>query len=379
MKRFDEWMEAALYSPGGGFYERGGAAGGARGDFITSPEVGPLFGAVVARAVAGLFEELGIEHGHVVEVGAGRGALAVSMLTAGLPEGCRYVAVERSAALRVRAGELLGDRAEVVASLDEAVELLGGGAIDGGAIDGGAIGGGAIDGETFDGETFDGEIFDGVTFDGVIVANELLDNLPFRILERTDEGWADLHVVDDGHDDRPQPRPVLLRESDRNPVGFPQQKGSGLGSGLGTRLPVIDAASSWVDDARRRLRRGRVIAFDYGVATTAELVDRPWLRTYVGHQRGDDPFAATTGTCDITTDIAIDQLPTPTSAGTQAEWLRRHGIDDLVAEGKAVWAERAHLGDLEAIRARSRVNEAEALLDPAGLGAFLVTEWDPAP
>ena len=45
-------------------------------------------------------------------------------------------------------------------------------------------------------------------------------------------------------------------------------------------------------------------------------------------------------------------------------------------EGRAIWRERAAIGDLEAVRARSRVTEAEALLDPAGLGAFRVLEWD---
>ena len=45
---FEAWVEACLYDPDGGFYAAGGAAG-RRGDFITSPEVGPLFGAVVAR------------------------------------------------------------------------------------------------------------------------------------------------------------------------------------------------------------------------------------------------------------------------------------------------------------------------------------------
>lgn len=339
LKRFDEWMEDALYAPDVGFYERGGSAGGARGDFITSPEVGPLFGAVVARAVARWFGELDVVDGVVVEVGAGRGALAVSMLTAGLPDGARYVAVERSATLRAAASELLGDRAEVVATLDDVAPALG--------------------------------RAPGEPFDGVIVANELLDNLPFRIVGWTGDGWADLHV-DERH---PQPHPVLSRESDRNPVGFPQQKGLGLGQ----RLPLLERAAAWVDDARHRLRRGRVLVFDYGVATTAELLDRQWLRTYSGHQRGDDPFALPAGHADVTTDVAIDQLPEPASLWTQAEWLRAHGIDELVAEGKAVWAERAHLGDLQAIRARSRVNEAEALLDPTGLGAFLAVEWDPTP
>ena len=57
---------------------------------------------------------------------------------------------------------------------------------------------------------------------------------------------------------------------------------------------------------------------------------------------------------------------------TQAEWLRDLGVDDLVADARAQWDERAHIGDLEALRHRSRITEAAALLDPAGLGAHRV-------
>ena len=77
----------------------------------------------------------------------------------------------------------------------------------------------------------------------------------------------------------------------------------------------------------------------------------------------------------MTVEVAVDQLPPGAVVDTQAAFLRRFGIDDLVETGRHLWEERAHLGDLEAIRARSRVAEAEALLDPAGLGNFTVLEW----
>jgi len=48
--RFGEFVDAALYDPHSGFFSRGGGAG-RRGDFLTGPEVGPLFGAVIARAL----------------------------------------------------------------------------------------------------------------------------------------------------------------------------------------------------------------------------------------------------------------------------------------------------------------------------------------
>lgn len=65
----------------------------------------------------------------------------------------------------------------------------------------------------------------------------------------------------------------------------------------------------------------------------------------------------------------------PTSVTTQAAFLAAHGIDELVEEGRRTWEQRAHLGDLEALRGRSRVREAEALSEPGGLGSFVVLEW----
>jgi hypothetical protein len=55
--------------------------------------------------------------------------------------------------------------------------------------------------------------------------------------------------------------------------------------------------------------------------------------------------------------------------------LRAWGIDEVVAEGRAEWDERAHVGDLAAMKARSRAGESAVLLDPAGLGGFRVLEW----
>ena len=144
-------------------------------------------------------------------------------------------------------------------------------------------------------------------------------------------------------------------------------------------MPVQAAARAWVLEALALARPddgGRLVTLDY-CSTTAGLSARPvaeWLRTYREHQRGAAPLAAP-GTQDITAEVCLDQLPKPTTTSSQAEWLRAHGIDDLVAEGRRVWEERAHVGDLAAVKMRSRITEAEALLDPAGLGAFTVAEW----
>ncbi len=102
-----------------------------------------------------------------------------------------------------------------------------------------------------------------------------------------------------------------------------------------------------------------------------------WLRTFVGHERGGPPLDRP-GTQDITVEVPLDQLArvaSPDAVSSQAEFLARHGVDELVEEGRRVWDERAATGDLAAMRARSRVREAEALGDPSGLGGFSVVEW----
>ena len=101
------------------------------------------------------------------------------------------------------------------------------------------------------------------------------------------------------------------------------------------------------------------------------------MRTYRGHDRGTHPLHAP-GTQDITCDVAIDQLAAvrpPDFVRTQAQFLTAHGIDALVEEGRRIWGARAARPDLEALAMRSRIREAEALGDPAGLGAFTVLEW----
>lgn len=318
--RFDEYQRLCLYHPEHGYYSRGGRAGRRGADFITSPEVGALFGAVLANVVDSVWRGLGRPvRFDLVEVGAGRGALMRSILDAApqCSEALLAVCVEQSATLREQARELLGDRAEVLAELPAR------------------------------------------PIAGVILANELLDNLVVRLIERTPDGWVEVWVGDDGE---------VLRSTDLDPEWSVP---------VGTRLPVQAEAAAWVASAIGALGAGRLIAIDYGVATTRELTDRPWLRTYAEHRRGTDPYQSP-GDLDITCDVAFDQLPGSPTISTQAEFLVRHGIEPLVADARATWHERAHLGDLPALRARSRVGEAEALCDPGGLGAFLVAEWNVA-
>lgn len=308
-------VQLALYHPDLGFYETGGAAG-RTGDFLTSPEVGPLFGTVLARALDVWWSELGEPSPFpVVEAGAGRGTLARAVLAAApsCAPAMRYVAVERSAALRAQHPAGVESRAELP---DE-------------------------------------------PFTGVVLANELLDNLPFDLLERTAAGWAEVLV--DEH----------LRE-----VLVPVGDDPGVDAEVGARIPVQRAARTWVEAALDLVQAGRLVVIDYADPTSS-MARRPWtdwVRTYRGHGRGGHPLVDL-GRQDITCEVAVDQLPRPTSDRNQADFLRAYGVDELAEEARQAWQERAHIGDLQALVARSRVHEAAALTDPAGLGAFRVLEW----
>jgi SAM-dependent MidA family methyltransferase len=319
---FRDFMELALYDENG-FYAAGGQAG-RRAHFLTSPEVGPLFGAVLARFLDAEFARLGAPDPFtVVDAGAGPGTLARAVLAAqpACAGALSYVAVERSPR----------QREQHPAGIESRPGLPPG------------------------------------PIDGVILANELLDNLPFR-LAAFDGAWREALVTesDDGAFVE-----VLSSPLAPVPAVLPDRPAHGA------RAPLQDDASAWLSRARSLLRSGRVVVIDYARTSTAELTGRPWrdwLRTYRAHGRGGH-YLAEPGEQDITADLALDQFPEPDAARAQAQFLRRWGIEELVDEGRRAWERAAATPDLLALAMRSRVSEAEALLDPSGLGGFTVAEW----
>lgn len=354
---FDELMAVALYDPVGGFYVGGGHAG-RRGDFITSPEVGPLFGAVVARALDEWWQAAGEPPVFVVvEAGAGPGTLAHAILHAQprCTSALRYVLVERSESQRAKHADRLPLEEPASAFASAHTPDDGQQAADPPA--------GPIVVSLAQLPRLPGPC--------VVLANELLDNIPFRLAERIADGWAEVLVGIDGSALVEVLVPLVASDA----VWL---DGLAPGAAPGARVPIQREASAWLRDAVELAGpAGRVVAFDYATST-AELASRSsmeWVRTYRGHHRGGSPLEGL-GTQDITCEVAIDQLcVAPTSVHSQADWLRLHGLDVLVTEGRRIWTERAATGDLAAVRARSRIGEAEALTDPGGLGGFRVLEW----
>lgn len=319
--RFDKFMSHALYGPHG-FYANHGRAG-RRGDFLTSPEVGPLFGHVISRYLDGVWESLGHPKTFdLLEVGAGPGTLARSILAsdARCLSSLSYVAVEVSAEQR----KLHPSGIKSVATTPS----------------------------------------DPVN--GVVFANELLDNIPFRLFV-FDGIWCESYVSEtrDGFVEE-------LRPVEDLPSVLPST------APHGSRVPYQEEARNWVMNALQLLESGRLLTIDYGRQSTEETLNvdwRKWLRTYSLHGRGKH-YLREVGKQDITCDVMFDQIfeGVDVHFTSQMDFLEAYGLKDLVEEGRRYWEANASFPDLRTMAMRSRVSEAEALIDPQGLGSFTVAE-----
>ena len=227
---FWKFMELALYAPGLGYYSAGATKFGDAGDFITAPELSPLFAACVADALAPVLQQLGPES-VLVEVGGGSGAFAETCLSKllaidALPS--RYAILEPSADLRERQRARLRERLPPL--LFELVEWL------------------------------DGPIQ--ASWNGVLFANEVVDALPTpRFAIRGGEVFEE-HVALDGEGRfmrcERAADPMLASAVRRVERGLPQPFADGYRSELLAQLPY------WVQAVVGGMRDGALLFIDYG-------------------------------------------------------------------------------------------------------------------
>jgi SAM-dependent MidA family methyltransferase len=323
---FAEFMEWALYDPEEGFYTR--LPVGEEGHYVTSPHVSPVFGRLLARQVAELWELLDRPAPFdVVEVGAGDGTLARQILGAAPAEllgSLRYRAVERSASAR---------RALQSAGIEALVSLS--------------------------------KLADPVV--GCVIANELLDNLPFHRLRGTPNGTVELFVgLEAGRLALVEAAP----SSDVLLVGVPALA-------PGEEFVVSPATFAFLDEAEAALERGYIWLVDYGFEDDAE---RRSVHGY-SHHRVHDDLLAEPGSTDITAGVDFAALARHTgSLGlqvwgpiSQREVLLSLGFGELDEQAQARQVEAiATRRGIDALRIYSDRNRANLLLGRAGLGAAWV-------
>jgi len=327
---FERFMALCLYDAAGGFFTAGPIRSVKAGDFLTSPEVSPWFGRILARFVDG---ELGraAQPRTLVEVGAGSGSLLRPLVESLEQSVDAVVAIEASPAAR----DLLGNAGfEVKRDLDD----------------------------------LSGPIR------GVILANELLDNLPMRLAAKRGDGWEErwIGLGDDGLE-------LVAAPARPDTVAWLEASGGPVPEG-GIVEVQIDA-ERWLIRALDLLAEGSVVVIDYG-ATAEELAPRRavgTLRTYRAHHLGPDPLLEP-GATDITADVNFTALLTAAAAAgadvalhRQDDFLVDYGLRTELATLRATELELAAGDDATGrLVVRSEIKDAETLLHPRGLGDFRV-------
>lgn len=323
---FAEYLDHVLYAPGLGYYSAGATRFGSHGDFVTAPELGSAFAGCLARVVRQLQAE--IPATTVLEFGAGSGVLAADLLTAlaDAPPG-QYLIVEVSADLRERQRRTLAARVPHLLSRVQWLDRL-----------------------------------PAVPVDGLVIANEVVDAIPFSCFRMA--GGVPLAlgvgVVDGSLAWAARPADPALRDA---------LVAAGLGDGVelpdGYTGEVRPRADPWVATLAGCLGQGLALLVDYGGA--AREVYHPdrrdgTLLCHYRHRAHADPFLWP-GLQDITAWVDFSRLAAAAVAaglsvaayGTQAHFLLANGVLDAAAQGDA--ASRARWSQ-----------EVGALLLPGGLG-----------
>jgi SAM-dependent MidA family methyltransferase len=332
---FDEFMALALYDPDGGYFTSGPLRSELSGDFLTSPEVSPLFGETLGRFVAAEAARLGSAVVDLVEAGAGSGSLLRPLLDhlAAVGVSARPVAIEVSEAARRRLG----------AAVPEAAPASGLDAIAPGLC-------------------------------GVVIANEVLDNLPAAVAVRRSGGWVERFVGSSGESlsyVEVGARPVVAAWADLHAGPVPD----------GGVVEVQLAAGEWLRRALGLVESGSVVVIDYGDDAEGLAVRRVegTVRTYRGHHLGPDPLHEP-GATDITLDVdfgalrkVAEQVGAAVTVTTQRDFLADWGLGERLLALREHELALARDGDpIQRLEARHLLTGGEALLHPRGLGDFRV-------
>lgn len=324
---FADYMHAALYAPGLGYYAAGVHKLGAGGDFVTAPELTPLYGRALAAQLAQVLAQL--DAAEIVEVGPGSGMLAADVLTELAAQGrlpARYLLLEVSPDLRQRQRQQLAARVpELMAQLSWIDALP-------------------------------------ERWHGVVIANEVLDAVPVHLVARRSAQWFERGVTVDASTrfafrDRPLQAGGLR---DMAQARFPQ--------GGDYTSELNPAAEAMVSELARRCDRGLLLLVDYGFPTAEYYHPQRTTGTLMMHYRHRalaDPFFCP-GLCDLTAHVDFSAMARAGVAGgmsvagftSQAQFLVACGVLDAL--------ERC--GDPRSAAYLRAANAVQKLTSPAEMG-----------
>ena len=321
---FAQFMEAALYAPGLGYYASGAMKFGAAGDFVTAPELTPLFGRTLAHAIAPVLLETGSE---ILELGAGSGRLALDVLGElaqldALP--ARYCILEVSADLRARQQERIARELPGFARRVQWLDAL------------------------------------PTEFSGVILGNEVLDALPVELVHWTQAGPQVRGVGLDGEhfawQDHPIDNSILRARADA------------LNLAPGYLSEINLAADALIASLAHSLEQGLILLIDYGFGASEYYHPQRHMGTLRAHYRHhalDDPFYLP-GLCDLTAHVDFSALARAGMAAgldlagytSQASFLLHSGLTELLMQTSVT----------DAASYLPQANAVQRLVSPAEMG-----------
>ncbi len=354
---FARFMALALGHPAGGYYTGRQARPTRDGDFLTAPELHPIFGAALARQLEDAWDRLGRPNPFTLaEYGAGGGALVLSIL-AGLREDCSGLAE----ALVYAPIELNPHRLDEVAARSSAAGLPIVARPPTGPVAGAMVAGATAD------------VARAAPVTGAVLANEFLDALPVHAVEVRDGHVLEVHV---GLSAEGSFTELLLPPSTPSiTTRLDTLAAAGVTLVEGQRAELCLALDGWVAEVAAMLSAGLVLVIDYGAAAPDLYGPRRragTLMTYRGHRADgsrDAPYRDI-GERDITAHIDTTTLARLLDAAgveilgetTQADLLASCGLEDLLER------ERSRATDAAALLLlRSAVMR---LLDPRHLGGY---------
>jgi SAM-dependent MidA family methyltransferase len=313
---FWRFMELALYAPGLGYYSAGATKLGRDGDFVTSPELGPLFAECVADALAPVLVQLR-QNATFLEIGGGSGAFAeaaIARLDAIRAMPARYAILEPSADLRERQRQRLYER--LPRELFARVEWL--------------------------------QTPIAAAWDGVVFANEVIDALPTSRFAVIEGDIYEEHVALDGASFKRIDRPAdaLLSAAVRH-----LERHCGERFPDGYRSEVLPQLPYWIQAVIGGMKSGALLFVDYGYPRREYYDPRRsdgTLRAFHRHHVVDDVFSRV-GLQDVTVSVDFTAMAEAgTAAGfdfagycSQASFLIGNGLEQRLADHEARAADEA--------------------------------------